>query len=228
MPRKPSQHNDRASSVPERVAPLPSRAPEEFTPPAPLPKARHDGGLAIEQCLRTRRSTRDYSPQPLTRAELGQLLWAAQGITGLGGLRTCPSAGAIYPLRTYVIAGNITGLPPAVYKYDGDEHVLKLWRRGDFRPNLIEAACGQELVTGAAALIVFAAVYRRMLREFGDRGVRLAHIEAGHAGGNVCLQATSLGLGVIGLGAIDSEALKKTLELRAEEEPVYMMAVGRK
>jgi SagB-type dehydrogenase family enzyme len=226
LPRKPSQRI--TSSNPASRTSAFSRRVEELVAPVSLPQPRYDGGLMVEECLRTRRSAREYSSEPLTRSDIGQLLWAAQGVTGIGGLRTAPSAGALYPLRTYLIAGNIAGVPPAVYKYDVDRHELRVWRRGDFRPNLVRGACGQEFVAGAAALILFAVVYRGSIREFGDRGMRLAHIEAGHAGCNVCLQATSMRLGVIGLGAIDPAELKRILELRVEEEPLYLIAVGRK
>ncbi|NNG14682.1 MAG: nitroreductase, partial [Gammaproteobacteria bacterium] len=74
-------------------------------------------GQPLEKLFQQRRSVRTFSKAPLSLAELGQLLWAAQGITHPKGLRTSPSAGALYPLELYVVTGKVEGLPPAVYRY---------------------------------------------------------------------------------------------------------------
>jgi hypothetical protein len=66
---------------------------------------------AFGALLRERRTVRTVSPDPLTLAQVGQLLWAAQGITSPDGFRTAPSAGALYPLELHLIAGAVTGLP---------------------------------------------------------------------------------------------------------------------
>ena len=74
-------------------------------------------GQPLERLLQQRRSVRTFGKAPLSLAEVGQLLWAAQGISHPRGLRTAPSAGALYPLELYVVAGKVEGLPPAVYRY---------------------------------------------------------------------------------------------------------------
>jgi SagB-type dehydrogenase family enzyme len=194
----------------------------------PLPAPQVAGSVALEHAIRKRRSCRIFSGEPLALSDLGQLLWAAQGVTGLGGLRAVPSAGAVYPLRTYVIAGDVQNLAPGVFLYDCDSQVLKPLLSGDKRRALVAAAADQECFADAAALILFAAVYSRMHANFGPRGERLAHIEAGHCGQNVCLQATALGLGVIGLGVFDDAAVKELLEIPERETPLYFIALGRK
>jgi len=160
-------------------------------------------------------------------ASISQLLWAAQGVTALGGLRTAPSAGALYPLRTYLMAAKVRGLPPGLFKYDPDDHYIRGLRHGDLREPLISAGV-DPCIGNAGAAIILAADYRGATREFGDGARRLIHIEAGHAGQNVCLQATSLGLGVIGLGNFDTGAVQRELNLREQEHPVYMLVIGRK
>ena len=84
----------------------------------PLDPPRLRGSVSLEEAMAARRSVREYSDKPVTRAEVSQLLWAAQGVTGTGGLRTAPSAGAIFPLRAYLLAGAVEGLPPGVYGFD--------------------------------------------------------------------------------------------------------------
>jgi SagB-type dehydrogenase family enzyme len=175
-----------------------------------------------------RRSTREYSEQPLTLGEVAQLLWAAQGITAPAGLRTAPSPGAVYPLRLYLAAGAVAGLEPGIYRYDPDTHSMKLTALGDARASLSSAALGQQCAEDCAALIAIAASYRRLTAEFGAHARRLALIEAGHVGQNLCLEATALGLGCVGLGRFETDLAHDALHLPDSEEPLYLVAVGRK
>jgi nitroreductase len=72
-----------------------------------LPPPQLDGGLTVEQALLKRRSVRHYRGESLLLDKVSQLLWAAQGITSAEGFRTAPSAGALYPLEVYLVAGAI-------------------------------------------------------------------------------------------------------------------------
>lgn len=92
-----------------------------------------EGGVSVEQALHRRRSVRHFAAGPLGWADVGQMLWAAQGESHPQGLRTAPSAGALHPLVVYLVAGHVTGLPAAVYQYDPQAHVLVLTRPGDLR-----------------------------------------------------------------------------------------------
>jgi SagB-type dehydrogenase family enzyme len=191
-----------------------------------LPRPDTDGGPALATIIAKRRSCRDFAPGSVSLPQLASLLWSAQGITGLGGLRTAPSAGAIYPLRTYVLAADVDGLPPGFYRHDPDLHQLELLQRGDKRRQLAEVALGQECVEGCALAVLLAADYRRIVRELGDSGRRLACMEAGHAGQNFLLTATVLGLGAIGLGRFDSDLLTQLLKLPSDEDPLYLLLAG--
>jgi SagB-type dehydrogenase family enzyme len=174
-----------------------------------------------------RRSVRDYTGEPLTRAELAQLLWAAQGTTGPGGLRTAPSAGALYPLEIYVVVGDVARLPSGTYKYDPDRHALEPVADGDRRPALSAAALGQPCVEAGAVVIAFAADYRITTAKYGSRGVRYVLMEAGHAAQNVYLQAAALGLGTVVVGAFDDREVHKILSMGSSEDPLCLMPVGR-
>jgi len=192
-----------------------------------LPKPCIQGEFSLEHCLHQRRSVRDYRTAALTVGEVGQLLWAAQGITANGGLRTAPSAGALYPLDVYLVAGNVDGLPAGVYRYYSDQHELVLAKSGDLRQDLAEAALGQDCVRDSAVTIMFAAVYARATGKYGQRGLRYVHIEVGHAAQNVCLQATTLGLGAVTVGAFKDEDVKRLTEITEEHDAVYLIPVGR-
>src|SRR5690606_4375366 len=141
-----------------------------------------------EQTLSTRRSVREYSDAPLILAQVSQLLWAAQGITHPGGFRTAPSAGARYPLETYLIAGKVSGLQTGIYQYVPHSHTLVAKALGEKRVALSQAALQQRAVSQAPVTILLAAVYTRTTGRYGERGMRYVHMEAGHAAQNVALQ----------------------------------------
>jgi len=193
-----------------------------------LPEPRYESYVSIEEALLKRRSIREYTDEPLTLQEVSQLLWAAQGITDPRDFRTAPSAGALYPLKVYVVVGDVENLAKGVYKYEPYGHELLNFLEGDRRTELAEAALGQESVEEAAIDVVITAIYERTTAKYGDRGIRYVHMEAGHAAQNLCLQATAMDLGTVTVGAFYDEQVKKVLNLPEDEQPLYIMPVGKK
>jgi SagB-type dehydrogenase family enzyme len=191
-----------------------------------LPAPEFDGSTSVEQALLERRSVREYRDEPLSLPEIGQLLWAAQGITSPSGKRTAPSAGALYPLELYLVAGDVEGLQVGVYKYIPHDHALKEITTGDKRSDLTIAALKQESILKAPAVIVLSAVYERTRVKYGDRGDRYVHMEIGFAAQNIYLQAESLELGTVFIGAFYDESVKKILEIPEEEQPLGIMPLG--
>ena len=194
-----------------------------------LPEPRFTGALTVEEAILARRSERAFGAGPLSLAEAGQLLWAAQGITSAGSwkLRAAPSAGALYPLEVAFVAGEVSGLSPGVYRYLPADHALRSDLQGDLRAELAAAAVGQDWVAQAACALVIAAVYRRTARKYGRRSGRYVHIEVGHVGQNVYLQARALGLGTTIVGAFDDDRVQNLLDLGPDEEPIAILPVGR-
>lgn len=193
-----------------------------------LPAPRKEGPVSLEEAVQSRRSIREFSGEPLTLEEVGQLLWAAQGITSAQGARAAPSAGGTYPLELYLAAGDIAGLEPGVYHYRPAGHGLVAVSAGDVRARLVEASLDQAWVGEAAADFIIAAVYERTKERYGERGVRYVHLEAGHAAQNLCLQATALGLGAVTVGAFTDEDVWAVLGMAEEETPLYVIPVGRR
>ena len=193
-----------------------------------LPEPCSTSDTSVETALSERRSIRDYSGENLTLEEVSQLLWAAQGITSPWGGRTAPSAGALYPLELYIVVGDVEGIDKGVYKYKPEEHELKKVKEGDIRAELADAAGGPECVRDAAIDIVFTAVYERTTGKYGGRGIRYVHIEVGHAAQNVYLQAVSLDLGTVVIGAFIDDQVKELVNAGEQENPLYIMPVGRK
>jgi SagB-type dehydrogenase family enzyme len=192
-----------------------------------LPEPNHDGTVSVEHALQNRRSVRRFKNEPVSLSELSQLLWAAQGITTPRGFRTAPSAGALFPIEIYVASGNVTDLPAGVYKYNYRNHTLTHSVDGDKRTELCQAALNQASIAKAPVVILFCAVYERVTRTYGQRGIQYIFMEIGHAAQNVCLQAVALGLGSVVIGAFRDNEVKLIANLAANEEPTYFIPVGK-
>jgi SagB-type dehydrogenase family enzyme len=193
----------------------------EFGDTVRLPAPREKGEISIEESLAKRRSVRSFTRQPLTIPEISQLLWAAQGITDTAwGLRTAPSAGALYPLEVFVV------LPAGVYHYDPRRHMLKRTVAEDMRKSLEGAALGQECIGDAPAVFVIAAVFERTAVKYGSRATRYVYLEAGHACQNLLLQATALGLGGVPVGAFYDDQVARLLQFDKDVKPLYLVPIG--
>ena len=186
----------------------------------PLPPPRLEGPMSLEETLAARRSVRDYSNKRLSWDEIGQLLWSMQGVTREWGGRTAPSAGALYPLETYV--ATVEGL----YHYQPSGHQVTGTPRLGLGQELWQAALKQDCVRQAPAVFVIAAVYERTSGKYGERAARYVHMEAGHAAENLLLQAVALGLGGVVVGAFHDAQVQTTLDLPQDRQPLYLIPVG--
>jgi len=187
----------------------------------PLPSPRLDGSMSLEETLGRRRSVRFFGSDPISPADVSQLLWAAQGITDPTGKRTAPSAGALYPLETYAVT------PDGIFHYDPAAHVLVLVRSGDHREELYDAALMMDSVRRAPLTIVLAAVHARTEARYGrERAPRYVHIEAGHAAQDILLQAVALGLGAVPIGAFLDDEVGEVLGLTSDRSPLYLVSIG--
>lgn len=195
--------------------------------PIKLPPPSETGTMSVESALGTRRSVREFKGAPLRLAEVSQLLWSAQGVTHAAGLRTAPSAGALYPLELHLVVGEVTGLPAGVYRYRVGSHQLARVATGDRRATLSDAALRQDWIARAAAVLVISAVYDRTSVKYGHRGSRYVHLEAGHVAENVALQAVALDLGMTPVGAFDDQRVKSVVEMADREQPIYLLPLGR-
>lgn len=193
---------------------------EEMKRTFKLPPPHLSGKLSLEESLVKRRSERSFTGEKLTREEIGQLLWAAQGITDSQGLRTAPSAGALYPLEIYFLT------PEGFFHYLPRGHEVEQISGKDLRDGLSLAALGQSSIKQAPLDLVITAVYQRVSGKYGQRGERYVHIEAGHAAQNVHLQAVSLNLSSVPIGAFSDEMVSQLLSLPGTYKPLYIIPVG--
>jgi SagB-type dehydrogenase family enzyme len=193
-----------------------------------LPTPTYNSATSVEEALHRRRSIREYQEGALSLVEVSQLLWAAQGITHGDSRRTVPSAGALYPLEVYLLAGDVEGLPAGLYKYQPQEHSITLKAGGDYRRKLCDAAQNQEMILDAPASIVVSGIFARTTVKYHKRGEQYVHNEVGAVAQNLHLQAESLGLGTVFIGAFSDEQVSKALNLPEQEQPLAIFPFGRR
>lgn len=196
-----------------------------------LPKPRTKGKTSLEEALKSRRTWRSFQARALSLEQLSQILWAAYGVTGSKDgyhLKTSPSAGALYPIDVYAVVGqgSVRGLKPAVYHFEPAGHGLAAVKQGDLRKGLADAALSQMWMAQAPAIMVVTGESARCTRKYGKRGVMYTHIEAGHVGQNIFLQAEALGLKAGIVGAFNNQKVIETLGLPASHDPLLLMPVG--
>lgn len=194
-----------------------------------LPPPILQGTVSVEEAIASRRSRRDYKDKALEVEHVGQLLWAGQGITDPEGWkRASPSAGATYPARLFLVTsvGGVRGLDAGVYEYLPHDHSLKLLFSNDIGDELARAALGQTFISMAPVNIVIVMEYTRTTRVYGERGERYVEMEAGHIGQNLYLQAESLGLGTVMVGAFNDDEVSSLLRLSKDYSPLAIMPFG--
>jgi SagB-type dehydrogenase family enzyme len=192
-----------------------------------LPAPHFKGSMSVEEAIKNRRSIRDFRDTPLSLQQVSQLLWAGQGITE-GFKRAAPSAGATYPLTLYIVVGEsgVEGLNAGMYEYIPQSHGLHLIKEGDYRERLAVACLTQMFIQEAPMSIVIAAEYEKTTAHYGERGIQYVHMEAGHVGENIYLQAVGLHLGTVVVGAFVDTDVQQVLGIPEEQVPLYVMPVG--
>lgn len=195
-----------------------------------LPEPKLEGKMSLEEAIVKRRSIREFSDTPLTKEEISQILWAAQGITDKEkGFRSAPSAGALYPLEIFLVVGEngVEDISPGVYQFLPEEHSLKVILEKDVKEDLANAALGQSAVGEAAVDVVITAEFERTTGKYGERGTQYVWLEAGHVAENILLQVVSLNLGAVPIGAFGDDSVVEILDIPSDFKPLYIIPVGK-
>ena len=210
---------------PETHKSYPQAAKIKLGPP------KKDAGMPLWEAVGKRRSVRDFESASISGVDISQLLWASQGVTAAEiahGLRAVPSAGALYPVETYISAQKIDGIEPGIYHYNVREHALELVRRGDLRQPLAAAALDQDFLADGAVVFAWTAVFARSKWKYAGRAYRYVYLDAGHIAQNVALAAVALGLGSCQVAALYDDEVNTLLGVDGKEESIlYMTVVGR-
>jgi len=196
-----------------------------------LPSPEQKGGKPIWEAIAQRRSQREFSPHPISFAQLSQLLWATQGITARAwgyDFRAAPSAGALYPIETYVAVNRVDKLAPGLYHFDIKGNQLVLLKEGNLGGDLCRAGLGQGMLEEASCIFVWTATVGRSKWKYRERAYRYIYMDAGHIGQNLYLAATAMNLGCCTVGAFYDEEVDRLIGIDGREEiSIYLGAVGR-
>ena len=195
-----------------------------------LPSPESKDRTSLDDCLKRRKSVRSYSEESVSQEQLSYLLWAAAGIQRRERgreYRTAPSAGALFPIETYLVVNNVEKLEKGLYHYNVRMHALEVLKLEDLAEEIASAALEQEMCSDAAVVFVWTAVFNRSKWKYRQRAFRYVYVDVGHMGQNLALAAVSLGLGSCQVGAFFDDEVNGIIDVDGiEESSVYMSVVG--
>ena len=179
---------------------------------------------SLEQVIVRRGSTRRFSHEAITFAQLSNALhYATRGVAldvDPGGLR---------PLnQLYLIVNNVDGAAPGAYVLDSGRGRLQLLKEGDFRKEAGFLGLGQEIPADASVNVYFMADLDPVLRRYGNRGYRLAQMEASITAGRLYLAAYAQGFGASGLTFFDDDVTDFFSPHAAGKSVMFLIALGRR
>lgn len=189
-----------------------------------------EGGAPLWTTIAKRRSIRNFENRSLSKQHISQLLWATQGITKREmdfEFRACPSAGALYPVETYLVLNDVAEIEPGIYHYAVRSHNLEQLKKGNFRIKIAQAALDQDMAYAANAVFVWTGLFERAKWKYDQRAYRYVYLDAGHIAQNLALAAVALDLGTCQIAALYDEEVNSLLGIDGKEESIlYMSVVG--
>ncbi|MBW3619878.1 MAG: SagB family peptide dehydrogenase [Actinobacteria bacterium] len=168
------------------------------------------------------------------RSRLAALLFYTAGVTRRWGrgdrelnFRAASSAGALYPIETYVVVRDLgEGLPAGVYHFEPIEFALRRLREGDHRADLAAAAADGG-VAHAPVTVVFTGIPWRSMWKYRLRGYRHLFWDAGAMLANVLAVTTGMGEPARVLTGFVDARVTHLLGLDEDEEvPLALVPVG--
>ena len=193
-----------------------------------LPSQLQEATFNFTEALRRRKSIRSFSPKPLSMADLSFLLWASTGIQRTEHsyeFRTAPSAGALYPIETYIAANNVEDLEEGLYHYNIKNHLLEEIKLGSFGVNLAHAALAQEMCADASVVFIWTAVFRRSKWKYSQRAYRYIYLDVGHIAQNLGLAAASINCCSFEVGDFFDDELNSIVGIDGTEESTVCLSV---
>jgi len=195
-----------------------------------LPQPRSLSKETLDFVIKNRRSIRYFSKKALTLEQLSYLLWSSTGIQRIEQsfeFRTAPSAGALYPIETYVVINNVKNISKGVYHYNIKTHCLEEIKTGDFRNDITEAALNQQMCYNCSVVFIWTAIFNRSKCKYRERAYRYIYLDAGHIAENLALSATSLKLGSCQIAALFDDEVNELISVDIKNEStIYMSVVG--
>lgn len=182
-----------------------------------LAKPDKSGGKPLMAALNERHSSRQFSSQELSSAQLSNLLWAANGVNRPeSGKRTAPTARNFQDMDVFVFTAQ------GVYRYDAAKHILVSIILGDHR----EATGMQDFVHNAALNLVMVSDLAKMKDTNEEASLLYAGVHAGCIIQNIYLFCASEGLNTVTRASFDGQALAKLLKLSGKQKVIMSQTVG--
>ena len=198
------------------ISPTPSRANvvmQDLTPPAA------GAGRSLAETIAKRGSTREFSGEAISAEALSSALYHAT--------RGFPGDAPAGLVDLYLNVHAVTGLEPGAYAYDRAAHALVRLRAGDVREASAFLCLEQALGGTSSATVFFLADLARLLERWGNRGYRLANLEAGLIGGRLYLGAYGQRFGASGLTFYDRAVVDFFSPHAAGKDAIFVTALGR-
>ena len=184
--------------------------------------------ISFDEVLQKRKSIRTFSTKPLSKVDLGYLLWTSTGIQRIEQgyeFRTSPSAGALYPIETYIVANNVEDIEKGLYHYNIKNHLLEEIKLGSFGDNLAHASLDQEMCADASAVFIWTAVFGRSKWKYSQRAYRYIYLDTGHIAQNLALAAVSIACGSCECGAFFDDELNSIVGIDGTIESTICLSV---
>ena len=194
-----------------------------------LPKVLPEATMDFAEVLRRRKSIRTFSNKPVNKVDLAYLLWASTGIQRIEhgyAFRTAPSAGALYPIETYIAANNVEDIERGIYHYNIKNHLLEEIKIGDFGGAIAHAALDQEMCADASAIFIWTAVFGRSKWKYSQRAYRYIYLDAGHVAENLALASASINCGSCQVGAFFDDEVNSVVNVDGIEESAICLSVA--
>ena len=199
----------------------------EWRGPPPVNGAGQAAAPALEsdplgQVISQRGSTRRFAREDFPGERFSALLRAAASPVPAdyeGGL-----------IDTYLIVNAVDGVEPGAYYYSpsraGGPVRLVMLREGELREEAGHLCFEQALAADASAVAFFMADLDAVLGRFGNRGYRIAQLEAGVLGGRMYLASHALGLGATGMTFFDDAVTAFFSPHAAGKSLMFLVGLG--
>ena len=195
-----------------------------------LPNQFREATITFAEVLKRRKSIRSFSTKPLNKIDLAYLLWASTGIQRTQNdyeFRTAPSAGALYPIETYIASNNVEEIEKGIYHYNIKNHLLEEIKLGDFGDNIAHAALNQKMCKTSSVVFIWTAIFARSKWKYSQRAYRYIYLDVGHIAQNLALAATSISCGSCQVGAFFDDEINSIVGIDGvEESAIYLTVVG--
>ncbi len=187
--------------------------------------------MTLQEALEKRRSSRDFSGEPIAEEMVAALLWAANGINRKNFKRTTPSALNWQDVSVYVVQAN------GIWKYLPKRHALLFIEGKDQREYFGEIKTWMKL---ASQHLVFVSDARKtetfttklIDKTFkvdfseGELNERARAINVGVKVQAVYLAAVAMGLGCTCRLLVDDQKARELMKLAPEEKIMAICSVG--